>query len=508
MKRTCRFDRLAGVVLAAAALLTSGSARAQTADTSGGEPTVGDAISIGDWSLRPSLQYRARLEGRRYPVETGAYWPAGAELTGRRRPVVGSGVDSQWFVHQRARLGMALERGMFRGVVQLQDARVWGQISPAGADRRDQVPSTSAHLAYAELRDSSAHPTFLRVGRQEIQWGEGRLLGRSDWSPTGRSLDAARGVLVLGKFDLEGFASVLSPPGGLPASVSRTRGSDAESAARSNAEGAGAQLHGVRIAWHLAPLLHIELNGLARFVRLPAPAQMIPSDLYVAGARVSGSHQWLAYSLEGAYEAGRIATSRTAAGAVSSTSTTDIQAYAGAARLELATGLFWKLKVGGQGSYASGQTASRDKVTRFDPILPDVYTAHGPMGMYAWSNIIEGAGYLKLVPMRESQLLLGYRHVALARPSDDWHTSDLVYVGRDPNNTSRTLGNELDVVFGYSPWAPLNVSAGYGLFLLGQGGKEIVKAMGRGNSGGDSSTLDDPLSVQHWGFVQLTMTAP
>lgn len=497
MTSTRRFVRLASALLASSAIGVPATAWAQTADTGGGEPLVTDAINVGDWALRPSLQLRTRVEGRRNPFDTGGYMPPGAELTSRTPPVWSQKVDNQWFVHERARVGMAVERGMFRGVFQLQDARIWGQISPATADQRDFVPSTAAHLAYAELRDTGSNPSFLRLGRQEVQWGEGRLIGRSDWSPTGRSLDAARGVLVVGNFDFEGFSSILSPPGALPPSVARTQGSDGTSAEVSRNEGPGAQLHGLRVAWHVAPLLQLELNALARFVRQPAPAYLTPSDLYLAGLRVSGKYLAFEYSVEGAYEMGRVATSRTDASS-STGSVDDIRAYAGAARAEIATGLFWKMKIGAQGAYASGQKPGDSKVTRFDPILPDINTVHGPMGLYAWSNIIEGAGFFKLTPFRESRLMLGYRYLALARPDDRWQTSELTYIGNDLKNGSRTLGHELDFAFGYTPWAPLTVGVGYGAMLLGDGGKNVLKAMSR----------DDDTKVQHWGYLQATMTVP
>jgi hypothetical protein len=468
-------------VLAASALLCSSPAEAQTAPTTGGEPVAEDAVSLGDWLLRPTLQLRARIEGRRRPFDSGTF----------QRP------DNQWFVHERSRLGLAIERSMFRAVMQLQDARVWGETSAMASDGRDRVPNTGVHLAYGELRDNAANPTFLRIGRQEIQWGEGRLIGRSDWSLTGRSLDAARGVLVLGKFDIEGFASILSPPGALPPSAQNTAGSDDTSASASKNEGPGAQLHGLRVAWHIAPLLHVELNGLARIVRQPAPSYLTPSDLYLAGLRFSGRHLWLDYGLEGAYELGRIATTRTT-GATRTGTIDDIRAFAGAARAEISTGVLWKMKIGAQGSYASGQKPGDSTVTRFDPVLPDVHTAHGPMGVYAWSNVIEGAGYLKFTPMREGQLLLGYRYVAMAQPKDDWRSSELVLIGRDTTNGSRFLGHELDVSLRYDPWAPLRLCAGYGAFLLGDGGKAVLRATGR----------DDNAKIQHWGYLQATLTVP
>ena len=481
MKRTCQVAAIAG---AAFAVLFSAPSkvRAQTADTHGGETSPNDALRMGEWSLRPLLELRTRAEARRNPFDTGGFVRASDTQTVIGGRIWTPAVENQWFVHERARIGLAAERGALRAVVQMQDARAWGDTPPMQVDGRDVSPATSVKLAYAEVREQTPKGSFLRVGRQEIQWGEGRLLGRSDWSLTGRSLDAARGVYVIGSFDLEGFSSILSMPGALPPAVSRS-GEMAPTA--TEPEGPGAQLHGARVAWHVAPLLAIELQSLARFVRQPAPSQLTPSDLYVAGLRASGRSQRFEYSAEGAYQFGRVA---------SVGENVSIRAFAGAARAELTTGPFWKMRIGVQGAYASGQKPGEQSITRFDPILPDVHTTHGPMGLYAWSNVIEGAGWLRFVPFRESQLLLGYRYVALARPSDTWTSASLVRIGTLEDNTSRHLGHEIDAGFRWSPWGPLALGAGYGAFVTGEGAKAILHAQGRGSP-----------ELQHFGYVQATM---
>lgn len=484
MKRTRKLVAIAGM-LTAGVLALPVTARAQTAETGGGEPTNGDSLNLGEWTLRPSLQIRGRVEGRRHPFDTGGFVPAPADETVVGGMVWSPAVKSQWFAHERARLGLAAERGKLRAVVQVQDARLWGETTPLQVDQRDTAPATAAHLAYAEVREPGPRGSFLRLGRQEIQWGDGRLLGRSDWSITGRSLDAVRGVWVVGNFDIEGFASVLSLPGALPPDVSRNASTQAAS---SQVEGPGAQLHGLRVAWHIAPLLVVEVNGLARYVRLPAPAQIVPSDLYVAGMRLSGRHMGFQYSAEGVWQAGRIA-------AVGESD--PIRAYAGAARAEVPIGLFWKMRLGAQAAYASGQKPGESTITRFDPILPDVHTAHGPMGLYAWSNVIEGAGWLGFTPFRESKLTLGYRYVALAQPGDAWQSSSLVRIGANASNESRFLGHELDAGFVWSPWEPLALGMGYGAFLTGDGARAILRAQGRGEP-----------DVQHFGYLQATMTVP
>lgn len=457
-------------------------AHAQSYDAPDEDATFSDGVAIGEWRFRPSIELRTLGEYRRRPFDTG-----GATIvddtsvgTAARDPV-----KDQGYVIQRSRLGLTADRGMFRLALQIQDARAWGEVPPSRVDRRDSLPGTAPHLAYGELHGRGEHSSFLRLGRQEIRWGDGRMLSESDWSPTGRSLDALRGMVVVGDVDLDAFASMLTPPGAEPPELRR--------GSQGRAEGTGAQLYGLRAAWHVSPLLHIEWNNLGRIVRDPVDGTTAPSDLGASGLRVSGDFKRISYAAEGTYEVGRKAIVAT---------TEQIRAYAGAARVELTTGLPGKLAIGAQGAYASGRKhngadPSGDTDTRFDPMLADVHDNHGPMGAYAWSNVIEGAGLLRFTPIAESRVTLAWRYVMLAEPTDTWWSASLVPIGRDGNNSDSKLGQELDAGIDYTPWAPLRIAAGYGAFLTGGGARNILESSGRGRP-----------DVQHYGYLQLTLRAP
>jgi len=451
-------------------------AQAQSYDAVGQDVRPGDGIPVGEWTFRPSIELRTHGEYRRRPFDTAS--PATTDAA------VPDPVQDQGFLFARTRVGLTADQEAFRLAVQIQDTRAWGEVPPWRVDRRDSQPNTAPHVAYGELHTPGDHPSSLRVGRQEITWGEGRLLSSSDWSATGRSFDAARGLLVVGAFDIDAFASMLTPPGATPPDLRRD--------GQGRPEGTGAQLYGLRIAWHLSPLLLAEWNNLGRIVRNPVDGTVAPSDLGLTGLRLSGGFERVTWSAEGAYEVGRTAIVG---------STENLRAFAAAARIELSTGLPGRLSVGVQGAYASGRkndgaTASGDD-TRFDPLFPDVHDAHGPMGLYAWSNVIEAAAQLRMTPLDEVRVTLGWRYVAMAEPSDWWRTAALVPIGRSGENTNRNLGQEVDATIGYTPWEPLRIVAGYGLFRTGEGAKNILASAGRGRP-----------DMQHCGYLQLTMHAP
>lgn len=324
---------------------------------------------------------------------------------------------------------------------------------------------------------------FLRVGRQAVQWGDGRLIGTNDFTATGRVLDAARFGVELGDFDIEAMAALLGNP-----YFDFADGDESDDASPLT----GAQLYGLKLTGHFLPLLQIEATALARIVR-PRNAQttLTPSDTFVLDGRVFGNHRGFQYSVEGAYELGQVA---------SYGKNRPIEAFALAGRLEWETALPWHLTFGAQGAYASGDkgTGSPDEpMTRFDPILPDQTANHSRMSLYAWSNLIEAGGDLAVRPIEEVSIGAGYRFVGLADPKGRWVTGALTTVGADPNNDSMFLGSEVDATIRVTPWDPITFQAGYGLFLLGDGGKNILAASARPGT-----------EMQHWGYLQATVKAP
>src|SRR5439155_9750076 len=115
-------------------------------------------------------------------------------------------VTHEWVVHERTRVGLGVERGPLAANVVVQDARIAGYPSPLGTGGTAGAATTTFHVAYVEARSPDSHPSFVRVGRQEIAWGEGRLLGVSDWLLVPRSIDAARARWVVRAFDFDAVA--------------------------------------------------------------------------------------------------------------------------------------------------------------------------------------------------------------------------------------------------------------------------------------------------------------
>lgn len=451
----------------------------------------GENLTVLGFTLRPLLEVRVRAEGRNAPFDTGGtVYGSTAPLSSGYGAAVPTVIDvkapvqAQWLVAERSRLGIAIDRGAVTAAVTLQDARVLGNAETATlGPGQATLPSFAPFEAYADAHTTTGRHAFFRIGRQRVTWGDGRLVGDNDWSHTGRSLDALRGGFQVGDVDVEAMAVMLAAPGALPPSVTGTR--------TAAPQGTGAQLYGVNAVWRLWPLFNLEATGLARIVREPSPSSLTPSDTVVGDGRVFGDWRGLRYALEAAWEGGRLATYG---------GNRPISAFALAGRVALETTLPGHLTFGVRGAYASGGGNGSDihaTERRFDPILPDEHTNHGAMDVYAWSNLVEVGGDLAVRPVDEVALVAGYRLAALASADGRWTSGALMPIGASAANTSKLLGHEIDLALEWKPWEPITFGAGYGVFVLGDGAKNILADAKR-------ATTD----AQHWGFFHTTVRLP
>lgn len=86
---------------------------------------------------------------------------------------------------QRTRVGLGAELDVLSGYAQLQHAGEWGVTGG------DELTDPQVGLHQGWLRYEPAETWALQVGRQELVYGDARVLGNVDWSQTGRAWDAA-----------------------------------------------------------------------------------------------------------------------------------------------------------------------------------------------------------------------------------------------------------------------------------------------------------------------------
>src|SRR6266852_9599956 len=136
--------------------------------------------------LRLGAEYRARVEG----FTGGGFKP---------------NRDDAYFL-SRVRINMfLLPASWLRFGFQGQDAHVFGKNqNPAAPPYQD---SMDLRQAYIELRDTEKKTVGIRAGRQELAFGDERLIGNANWLNTARSFDGLRGTLRHGGYRVDFFVA-------------------------------------------------------------------------------------------------------------------------------------------------------------------------------------------------------------------------------------------------------------------------------------------------------------
>ncbi|HXX67268.1 MAG TPA: alginate export family protein [Polyangiaceae bacterium] len=397
-------------------------------------PPAPETLALGDWLLAPVLDVRAYGDYRH-------------DLDDQDRGIL----------IERSRLGLDGSRGAVEGRVVLQDARVLLLSGTAPVEGPLPVALVGAYEAWVEGHTASAHPSFVRVGRQPVVWGEGRLLGVSDWSPTGRSLDAVRGRLAFGDGAVELLAAALED--------------DAQGTALP--ETPYGELFGARGEWAFDPLLAAEAYVLARLAQFnPAYESGVEGQTGAGAARLHGAGQGWSWAAEGVLEVGHV----DGAARGQSIFTGPRTAWAVAARLgRTLSDVALRPDVGLGAAYASGDRGGR-VYTGFDPLLPDVHEWHGAMDVFSWSNEAEASARVAAAAWSDGGVSVEYRYARLAQPGAAWESAYLLTLGQAPGNAHASLGHEIDAGLAWSPWVPVHLQAGYSVLFLGDGAQAALRA--------------------------------
>ena len=413
------------------------------------DPESPRGLKVGDVLFVPHLEARLRGEVRGHPVDVGVNAPPPATP---RADLAGGGLS-------RVRLGIDAEISVFRLRTNLQDARVFGGPDGGAVLGDPGSASTGLYEGYLEAHEREHRQTYVRAGRQVVQWGEGRLVGAQDWSVRGRSLDSLRARADVGdRFHVDALGALLSAPkpGGVPLGQSF------------GAPQSGRGLFGALVGFDAHPLLRFELLGLGRITdATPASASSLDqvhakSQIVTGSFRVFGDYDTLAYSLEGALQGGN---------ADLATGSVPVLAYAAAARVSHRMDLVRLSPEPEVGfSYASGDARGSAKYTQFDPILPNPI-AYSLMDVATWSNSITAHAAVTAHLCDTVAITPTYRYLGFTSDSGDWIGGTLQSVSTVAS-TSRTLGHEVDLLARWTPHRVFEARAGGALLFLGQGGKD------------------------------------
>jgi hypothetical protein len=374
--------------------------------------------------LQFSGEYRARPEG---------FTGGGLKL----------GNNDAYFLN-RIRLNVNLQpREWLKVVVQAQDARAWGKNqSPAAPPYEDVM---DLRLGYLEVGDAEKRTLAIRLGRQELNFGEQRLVGSADWLNTARSFDAVRATLHRPGYRLDAFAASVV--------IQRNRQFD-QSTAGNNLYGLYGTLERLIPSANLQPYL---------FSRR-APHMLTESKTYGQLDFATVGLRWVGtlpahfdYATEMALQAGSLGSD-------------NIRAWAGhwLAAYTLARARA-KPRIVAEFNHASGDRNPADgRRGTFDQLYPTNHDKYGLTDQVGWKNLNHVRSRLELRPTSKWLAVFSYQSFWLADTHDGFYNAAGVLVARAVNGSAgRYLGQEVDVQATYTFSHRASAGSGYGYLLPG-----------------------------------------
>lgn len=391
--------------------------------------------------------------------------------------------DDTWLL-QRFRLGVMVKPvDWFKTYVQGQDTREFESERKSvpfvlGSEGDDPF---DLRQGYVEVGNAAKFPLIAKVGRQELIYGDERLIGAFDWNNFSRTFDAAklRYDSPEQKFWVDAFAShvvEIRQPG-----PGENRGLTFNDA---NWQDTFAGVYG---STTLIPKQTTDLFFLYRNKKDNDPVYRdslgntarpydIREEVYTAGARLKslpGTLSGFDYEVEGAYQfgrnQGRIGFAYPNAAGVM----LDHEAYAFEARVGYTCeDLKWKPRLGVEYSFASGDTdPNDDQDESFMNLFPTNHKFYGYMDLFAWKNIHNPVVSLKFVPDPKVTVQLDGHAFWLATNEDAWYRANAVATVRPFNAAATTadtfVGTEFDLTVGYTVHRALRFLAGYSHFFAG-----------------------------------------
>ena len=357
---------------------------------------------------------------------------------------------------------------------------VYTEMRNSTSDWDQRMPAPDADTgvlqqAYIALGDATQFPFLLKVGRQEMIYGDERFAGRSDWGNLGRTFDAVKLRYTNDVFWVDAFVSRIVVP---------YQDHFDEDNSYDTFSGIYASSRKI-VPWQETDVYVLSHNASSQAVS--ASAYDVPGtpstarDILTMGFRVKSLPGKLAgwdYGLEAAGQVGTINNSIV-------NQRLNQQAFA----IFSEGGYTWtnvwsspRLGVGYDGG--TGDSNPHDgKGETFDNLFGTRHPQYGIMDLFCERNMHIARLAASCRPLKNLTLSADYRAFWL------WDTNDYLYpisgsgrnnattgYGIHPNYDS-FVGTEVDLVASYDVRSWWNVQAGYGHFFVGTYIKQSVGAV-------------------------------
>jgi hypothetical protein len=338
----------------------------------------------------------------------------------------------------RVRLNMRVSPTYWmRFQFQAQDAQAFGKNAKPDAPPFENT--IDMRQAYAEFGKAEAPLFLLRVGRQELVFGEQRLIGHLNWTNTSRSFDAARLTLQHTRYKVDLFAASV---------VNLREGTADKSSGGNDIHGAYGSITKIVPNATLEPYVFWRLaRGTKMEVGLPGK-----TDRKVYGARLAGKLPAnLDYSVEMAGQAGSVGAD-------------NIRAMASHVTLGYTLASFKKKpRLVAEYNYASGDETPNDGVQQtFDQLYPTGHDKQGLADQVGWRNIHDIRTGIEYKATGKLTLTGFYHSWWLASRTDALYNAAGAAIVKVANGSAgRHVGQEADVQMTYTLNATTSIGAGY-----------------------------------------------
>lgn len=352
------------------------------------------------------------------------------------------------------------------------------------------------HQGFVMIGNHKEFPVSLKIGRQELAYGDQRLVGHFRWNNNARTFDAAKLRYQNAWFGVDAFTGgvVYNDHG----DFNKANSDDVFSGLYFNFPNIGSftKKHIVE-SYFLARnvdrnIVNDDWSDVAAPFRFPAP-----QDLYTAGVRIRtkpGAYTHWDYGIEAMYQFGNrtavfpatpVAAARTAP-------RLDHSAYAFVGQVGYTfPDLAWSPRIALLYSYGSGDKSATDGESgTFQNLFPTNHLFYGYMDLNSLQNMRNLRAALSLKPTPTTSLAFEAHAHQLDRTTDFWYnvagvprnfTGAAVGSGRGYRinpSYDREIGYELDVVAGWwvTHWAQLEVGLSH--YFRGDYVKQSLAAVG------------------------------
>lgn len=374
----------------------------------------------------------------------------------------------------RLRAGLSATNDWASALFQIQDARALG-LAPPGADAG---ATTGVHQGYIELR---ADDHWLRAGRQEIVWGDQRVLGSGNWSMPARSFDALRGTIDFGAISIEALGAIVA----WRRTVSQPNVDPTMPALTSRSE--GDYLAGMRAIFELSDAASIEPYALYRH---DGPIDSQTADPSNAGIRRSRDIVTLGARANG--RLGRFAFEAETFAQLGDSNGDSHVAFAALGEVSYAFDTPVKPTLAIGGTFGTGDGDATDGES--NDVDPFFATAHAPYGIGDWIELRNAASAYAEFGIAPAPYAVSIAAHALFTPETDGRWSAGSFSVAPAAQGSAFLGLELDVLATWKPDPQLTLGAGYTI-LIPDGARRFDTP----------ETFDRPA---HWAYLELDFRVP